>query len=110
MQYFFYVFFFFFQAEDGIRDLTVTGVQTCALPISQGVLSAYPFDVARATVTCEPIPLAQSVGADDGTYRSAFSASTTILAYRPGAIDRRHLLWLDRTGTVQGAVGPFDEK
>src|SRR2546427_302929 len=30
-------FFFFFQAEDGIRDLTVTGVQTCALPISISV-------------------------------------------------------------------------
>src|SRR3989440_9407065 len=29
----FYAFFFFFQAEDGIRDLIVTGVQTCALPI-----------------------------------------------------------------------------
>src|SRR5256884_5310402 len=28
-----YVFFFFFQAEDGIRDVAVTGVQTCALPI-----------------------------------------------------------------------------
>src|SRR2546421_3646326 len=28
------LFFFFFQAEDGIRDLIVTGVQTCALPIS----------------------------------------------------------------------------
>src|SRR5205085_8723372 len=28
-----FTFFFFFQAEDGIRDLTVTGVQTCALPI-----------------------------------------------------------------------------
>src|SRR5690349_23441534 len=27
--------FFFFQAEDGIRDLYVTGVQTCALPISK---------------------------------------------------------------------------
>src|SRR5204863_4910121 len=27
------IFFFFFQAEDGIRDLYVTGVQTCALPI-----------------------------------------------------------------------------
>src|SRR5206468_9650166 len=27
---------FFFQAEDGIRDLIVTGVQTCALPISPG--------------------------------------------------------------------------
>src|SRR2546430_16311116 len=30
------IIFFFFQAEDGIRDLTVTGVQTCALPISDG--------------------------------------------------------------------------
>src|SRR6266487_4824568 len=29
-----FVFFFFFQAEDGIRDGRVTGVQTCALPIS----------------------------------------------------------------------------
>ena len=29
------LFFFFFQAEDGIRDRNVTGVQTCALPISQ---------------------------------------------------------------------------
>src|SRR5205807_4816153 len=29
-----FVFFFFFQAEDGIRDYKVTGVQTCALPIS----------------------------------------------------------------------------
>src|SRR3712207_8784551 len=28
------LFFFFFQAEDGIRDIGVTGVQTCALPIS----------------------------------------------------------------------------
>src|SRR5436309_6051651 len=28
-------FFFFFQAEDGIRDFHVTGVQTCALPISR---------------------------------------------------------------------------
>src|SRR2546426_5841841 len=29
-------FFFFFQAEDGIRDYKVTGVQTCALPIFEG--------------------------------------------------------------------------
>src|SRR2546429_6317670 len=29
-----YYLFFFFQAEDGIRDVAVTGVQTCALPIS----------------------------------------------------------------------------
>src|SRR3712207_7102210 len=32
-------FFFFFQAEDGIRDIGVTGVQTCALPISLGEMA-----------------------------------------------------------------------
>src|SRR2546430_6695242 len=36
----FCLFFFFFQAEDGIRDLTVTGVQTCALPISRASAAA----------------------------------------------------------------------
>src|SRR5688572_33496331 len=35
---------FFFQAEDGIRDLTVTGVQTCALPILRTI-----DDIARLT-------------------------------------------------------------
>src|SRR6266566_1107460 len=33
MIYYFFLNFFFFQAEDGIRDYKVTGVQTCALPI-----------------------------------------------------------------------------
>src|SRR5256884_6573739 len=33
--------FFFFQAEDGIRDVAVTGVQTCALPISFGSLPIF---------------------------------------------------------------------
>ena len=37
----FYLCFFFFQAEDGIRDVAVTGVQTCALPISSGVGSTW---------------------------------------------------------------------
>src|SRR2546429_4113366 len=32
-----WLYFFFFQAEDGIRDVAVTGVQTCALPISRAV-------------------------------------------------------------------------
>src|SRR5256885_12544949 len=34
-----FVFFFFFQAEDGIRDYKVTGVQTCALPICGWVIA-----------------------------------------------------------------------
>src|SRR5689334_24081818 len=43
---FFLFFFFFFQAEDGIRDGTVTGVQTCALPISRTVVRL-PANVRR---------------------------------------------------------------
>src|SRR2546430_4274552 len=39
--------FFFFQAEDGIRDLTVTGVQTCALPISWAQVKPLPTPQAR---------------------------------------------------------------
>src|SRR6185369_7642531 len=39
-------FFFFFQAEDGIRDSSVTGVQTCALPI-YAVVTLYPAGAAR---------------------------------------------------------------
>src|SRR5690625_7848033 len=46
--------FFFFQAEDGIRDGHVTGVQTCALPI---------FSALRSAGTQEPPPAAS---ADDG--------------------------------------------
>src|SRR5256885_10943324 len=35
MYFHYFCLFFFFQAEDGIRDYKVTGVQTCALPISR---------------------------------------------------------------------------
>src|SRR6266436_3769174 len=37
-----YGYVFFFQAEDGIRDVAVTGVQTCALPISTGAPARAP--------------------------------------------------------------------
>src|SRR2546427_607399 len=42
------LFFFFFQAEDGIRDLTVTGVQTCALPIcGRGALIGFAVEAVE---------------------------------------------------------------
>src|SRR5689334_24226801 len=56
----FFFFFFFFQAEDGIRDGTVTGVQTCALPISSGSAHA--------------LSLSPVQGPSGGTYRSRFTA------------------------------------
>src|SRR3712207_7819482 len=40
---------FFFQAEDGIRDIGVTGVQTCALPISAATDESTPPDNAQIT-------------------------------------------------------------
>src|SRR5207245_7570539 len=43
--------FFFFQAEDGIRDATVTGVQTCALPILEA--TAHLFRLRRLR-RCRP--------------------------------------------------------
>src|SRR2546430_11175700 len=47
--------FFFFQAEDGIRDLTVTGVQTCALPISLQSPSATRPPLPSPSPTPTPI-------------------------------------------------------
>src|SRR5699024_11580206 len=41
---------FFFQAEDGIRDRNVTGVQTCALPISATAIAVPPLAVGVATL------------------------------------------------------------
>src|SRR2546422_6227045 len=42
--------FFFFQAEDGIRDVAVTGVQTCALPISELHSPWFPSSCSHADV------------------------------------------------------------
>src|SRR2546429_2328718 len=61
---YFFFFFFFFQAEDGIRDVAVTGVQTCALPISYGVTMSAAKDTttspAAFTVTGAVRPLLSS--------------------------------------------------
>src|SRR5204862_3126305 len=45
--------FFFFQAEDGIRDLYVTGVQTCALPI---LPFSYTSNLYNSAVTLPRMP------------------------------------------------------
>src|SRR5256886_12142287 len=56
-----FVLFFFFQAEDGIRDLTVTGVQTCALPILPALFRltkkvATPLTAATGVVPLSALP------------------------------------------------------
>src|SRR5207249_9370274 len=60
---FFSFFFFFFQAEDGIRDRNVTGVQTCALPISHHRVSRkgifLPFHAAQRSARQPFLPAAR---------------------------------------------------
>src|SRR6266481_8212863 len=56
-------FFFFFQAEDGIRDGTVTGVQTCALPISTGRSAPVKVTVRASAIV--------SVGEDEAMVNTA---------------------------------------
>src|SRR5688572_9129766 len=71
-----FCFFFFFQAEDGIRDLTVTGVQTCALPIS----------------TCPPAGRRRSRAARRRSKRRSFSwraVSSSTPQSRPRSEERR---------------------
>src|SRR5260370_27320639 len=50
------VVFFFFQAEDGIRDSSVTGVQTCALPISAGEDRDEPAQADRTGIVVSIVP------------------------------------------------------
>src|SRR5437588_5336830 len=70
----FFFFFFFFQAEDGIRDHCVTGVQTCALPISPPAPNAVararaPLNRARARSARTP-PSAKGDGATERQRRT----------------------------------------
>src|SRR5260370_5668198 len=63
------VVFFFFQAEDGIRDSSVTGVQTCALPISPAPVSdpgpAVPDETPGSGPATGPGPAKPSKTATD---------------------------------------------
>src|SRR6266481_2506937 len=69
--FFYYSFLFFFQAEDGIRDGTVTGVQTCALPI----LSCSPL---RWSARC-----AARIRRPDRISTTPSATSTTRRGFRP---------------------------
>src|SRR2546422_9541055 len=92
-----FFFFFFFQAEDGIRDVAVTGVQTCALPISRRIESnplwnfiyggspGDPCDVEAAAESLREIPLDFILWRSRNSHRSD-------LAYDPV---------LERQGTKQ---------
>src|SRR3989449_11531106 len=77
--------FFFFQAEDGIRDVAVTGVQTCALPIS---LCRHTLDVFVDGLGAAAGDLALSVLASAGVYVGGGIAPRIVAHLRKGAFLR----------------------
>src|SRR5216683_4910634 len=91
------MFFFFFQAEDGIRDLIVTGVQTCALPIwrrakvsvsdSRGTL----YWSRRAGLTAAGRSEERRVGKECRSRRSPYHSKKKNKT-SPGAPDRPKLI------------------
>src|ERR1022692_1028723 len=90
------IFFFFFQAEDGIRDYKVTGVQTCALPILRLSLRHNPL--VNSVAVC-----AESPGqTGKGTFWPP-------IAPAPGrsSVARHHVVW---TARVCAAVKPVGRK
>src|SRR5690606_42043245 len=56
-----FFFFFFFQAEDGIRDFHVTGVQTCALPISSVTVAVTVAVAAVGATGCASVAVTVDV-------------------------------------------------
>src|SRR5256886_8558018 len=71
---------FFFQAEDGIRDLTVTGVQTCALPISQGGQVPPPKKVKETDAIFANVKeVHQQAATEPETLRLSLDSKATVL-------------------------------
>src|SRR5207244_7093588 len=75
---------FFFQAEDGIRDDLVTGVQTCALPISS--LSISPASTTRVRSRTTPGSSTTTGGRRQGT--SATGSTCVRRSSQPGGQSR----------------------
>src|SRR3712207_5359887 len=112
--------FFFFQAEDGIRDIGVTGVQTCALPISprctwracaRTCSTSSPPSRSPRCATWGRRCCATSARADQTRVRPAPSSRgwTTPRGTAPGVVGTAVLAWLWTAGASDGAaVGAAD--
>src|SRR5204862_5798633 len=100
--------FFFFQAEDGIRDLYVTGVQTCALPIWEHLVAELVVAVLRKLVLdCVVAVRRQHVGpktvstALDGRQKRSHGLATDVVS-RHQVLFQRDRVELARDGVAFG--------
>ena len=74
------------------------------LTIEQGALQAYNFNPISGAVQGDPLVIAQGF-AGAGANAGFSTSDTGMLAYRPGGLQRRQLTWVNRQGTVLGAIG-----
>src|SRR5205085_3343736 len=94
---------FFFQAEDGIRDLTVTGVQTCALPILVVGEGACDVGARLLAALVEPFELSGhriTVGASIGVATGADAVedllrNADVAMYQIGRASCRERVWIE---------------
>src|SRR6266404_8066083 len=105
------LFFFFFQAEDGIRDKLVTGVQTCALPISCGEefrhIQRSPRKTRRGEVNREATrPGCHPASRKEGTNEKHIQSSGT----RPRAIRNRSPRWPRTLEQIQHGLSSSDPR
>src|SRR5260370_651125 len=99
MSIFFFSFtFFFFQAEDGIRDSSVTGVQTCALPISAFLKSA--------GLAMSKVPYRNLVEAANDLATGRIDVNVTAFAIVRPQIDAGKVKLLAVTNTARSSVLP----
>src|SRR5256886_4333405 len=99
---------FFFQAEDGIRDLTVTGVQTCALPISFSRATEEGTDIYTVNIKDNCCLQRLTVGRFSDNLSPTYSPDGQRIAFvstRPG-LPQVYVMAAD--GTDQQLFAPFD--
>src|SRR5437868_12516840 len=79
-----YYCFFFFQAEDGIRDRNVTGVQTCALPILTTSSSRWAAAVAAVALFWSPKPACAQTATPAAGAQQAAAAAPPLAGFDDG--------------------------
>src|SRR5216684_5279224 len=105
-------FFFFFQAEDGIRDVAVTGVQTCALPIlSAGRYTDRTQRLERGSLVAlsgrSPMadqPVVAMAGPAMSRQYVLLATKLHVPSRRPGFVPRPRLVGRLEEGLAQGLV------
>src|SRR2546429_2661260 len=105
--------FFFFQAEDGIRDVAVTGVQTCALPICPLVLPAGESDAALADHGFVGLGEVLDVAVQAGNF-GGFADGLLVICWQAesdvstdGFAEQVSVLWHEADGLAQRGERPL---